>query len=131
MSRPLRKKLIPMKRSTGDIIFSSLLLLPALIMTIVFIVVPIVDSVIKSFLDFRIKNIISGQPGEWNNFANYIRLFQSQKLMGAIIATFSFVIFVVILQFIFGMILALILNSNVKFARFIRSIMMTPGLYPQ
>lgn len=130
MSRPLRKKLIPMKRSTGDIIFSSLLLLPALIMTIVFIVVPIVDSVIKSFLDFRIKNIISGQPGEWNNFANYIRLFQSQKLMGAIIATFSFVIFVVILQFIFGMILALILNSNVKFARFIRSIMMTPWVVP-
>lgn len=86
MGRPLRKKLIPVKRSTGDIIFSSLLLLPALIMTITFIIVPIVDSVIKSFQDFRIKNIISGQPGEWNNFANYIKLFQSQKLIGAIIA---------------------------------------------
>ncbi len=130
IDRPLRKKLIPMRRSTGDIIFSSLLLLPALIMTIVFIIVPIIDSVIKSFLDFRIKNIISGQPGKWNNFGNYIKLFQSEKLMGAIIATFSFVIFVVILQFIFGMILSLILNSNVKFARFIRSIMMTPWVVP-
>ena len=130
MGRPLRKKLIPVKRSTGDIIFSSLLLLPALIMTITFIIVPIVDSVIKSFQDFRIKNIISGQPGEWNNFANYIKLLQSQKLIGAIIATFSFVLFVVILQFIFGMILALILNSKVLFARFIRSIMMTPWVVP-
>lgn len=130
IGKPLGKKLIPMKRSTGDILFASILLLPALIMTIVFIIVPIIDSVIKSFLDFKIKNIISGQPGKWNNFENYIRLFQNEKLMGAVTATFSFVIFVVIMQFIFGMILALILNSNVKFARFIRSIIMTPWVVP-
>ena len=60
-------------------------------MTIVFIVVPIVDSVIKSFLDFRIKNIISGQPGNGIILQLY-QAFSEQKLMGAIIATFSFVI---------------------------------------
>ena len=38
-----------------------------------FILVPVVDSVIKSFMDYKIKNIISGKPGVWNNFANYLK----------------------------------------------------------
>ncbi len=120
----------PLKRSTGDRIFSMALVIPALFMTIIFIILPIADSVIKSFLDFKVKNIISNKPGTWNNFANYTRLFENEKLTGAIINTLAFVIFVVALQFIFGMILALILNSNIKAARFLRSIMMTPWVVP-
>lgn len=118
------------KRSTGDKIFSWTLALPALIMTVIFIIVPIIDSVIKSFQDFKVRNIISNKPGTWNDFDNYIKLFQNEKLTGAIINTFTFVLFVVILQFIFGMLLALILNSNIKGARFLRSIMMTPWVVP-
>lgn len=127
-ARKIKKTLL--KRSTGDKLFSGILVLPAVVITFIFIIVPIIDSVIKSFLDFRVKNIISNQPGTWNNFENYIKLFQNQKLTGAVINTFSFVIFVVALQFIFGMILALILNSNIKGARFLRSIMMTPWVVP-
>ncbi len=120
----------PLKRSTGDILFSSVLIAPTLFMTIVYILIPVVDSVVKSFLDFKVKNIISGKPGTWNNFANYIKLFQNDKLMGAIVATFSFVLFVVALQFVFGMILSLILNSKIRFARFLRSVIMTPWVVP-
>lgn len=119
-----------MKRSTGDILFSTALIIPSLLMTLMFILVPLVDSVIKSFLDFKVKNIISGKPGVWNQFANYIRMFENEKLGGAVVATLSFVFFVVVLQFIFGMLLALILNSDVRFARFLRSIMMTPWVVP-
>ncbi|NLM72561.1 MAG: sugar ABC transporter permease [Clostridiaceae bacterium] len=127
-SRKIRKSYF--KRSTGDRLFSGILVLPAVVITVIFIIVPIIDSVIKSFLDFRVKNIISNQPGKWNNFENYIKLFQNEKLTGAIITTFSFVLFVVILQFVFGMLLALILNSKIKGARFLRSIMMTPWVVP-
>lgn len=119
-----------MKKSTGDRLFSFLLILPTLVMTVVFILIPVADSVIKSFLDYKVKNIISGKPGIWNNFANYIKLFQTDKLVPSILITFSFVIFVVILQFAIGMTLALILNSNVKCARFLRSIMMIPWVVP-
>jgi len=107
-----------------------ILVIPSLFITITFIIIPIIDSVIKSFLDFKVINIISNQPGAWNDFANYIKLFENDKLTGAIINTFSFVIFVVLLQFVFGMILALILNTNIKGARFLRSIMMTPWVVP-
>lgn len=120
----------PLSRRTGDIVFSSALVTPAVILTVTFILLPVLDSIIKSFQDYKVKNIISGRPGVWNSFANYTRLFQNDKLMPAVIATFSFVIFVVMMQFVFGMALALILNSNIKCARFLRSIMMTPWVVP-
>lgn len=51
-------------------------------------------------------------------------------MLPAVLNTFAFVIGVVLAQFILGMALALILNSNVKFARFIRSAMMMPWVVP-
>ncbi len=119
-----------LKRTTGDRLFSLTLLVPTVLMTVIFILVPVIDSVYKSFLEFKVKNIISGQPGVWNNFDNYIKLFQNNKLLPSIITTFSFVIAVVLLQFVIGMALALVLNSNVRFARVFRSIMMMPWVVP-
>ncbi|MDT2811931.1 sugar ABC transporter permease [Vagococcus lutrae] len=120
----------PMRRETGDKVFSFILLIPTILMTVIFILVPVVDSIIKSFMDYRAKHIISGQAPEWNNFANYLKLFENDKLMRSIIITFLFVIFVVFLQFVLGMALALILNSKIKGARFLRSIMMVPWVVP-
>lgn len=119
-----------LSRRTGNALFSGALIAPTLLVTIIFILVPVVDSVIKSFLDFRVKNIISGRPGIWNEFANYIKLFQNDKLMPAIGVTFLFVACTVALQFILGMALALILNAKVKGGRFFRSIMMIPWVVP-
>ena len=118
------------KRSVGDKLFSLSLLFPAFVITTLFILVPVIDSVYISFLDFRMRNIITGEPGVWNNFENYIRLFQSGRLLPAINITFTFVIFVVVIQFVVGMILALVLNSNVKGARLLRSLMMMPWVVP-
>jgi multiple sugar transport system permease protein len=118
------------RRDAGDRCFSLILLAPAVFITLVFILIPVADSVIKSFLDYRVKNIISGTPGAWNNFANYIRLFQNSKLLPAVGVTFGFVILVVLSQFVFGMILALILNSRMRAARFLRSVMMIPWVVP-
>ena len=114
----------------GDLLLTAVLIVPTVGLTTVFILVPVIDSVIKSFLDFKVRNIISGKAGEWNDFENYIRLFNGGKLMPAIVTTLTFVVGVVLVQFILGMILALILNSNIKCARFIRSIMMMPWVVP-
>lgn len=124
----LMKKL--KSKSTGDKIYAFALTLPAFILALIFILIPIVDSIIKSFMQYGVKNIISGKPGEWNDFANYIKLFASSQLTNAIINTFSFVIFVILLQFILGMALALVLNSNIVGSRFFRSLMMTPWVVP-
>ena len=80
--------------------------------------------------DYKIKNIITKLPGQWNNFENYIKLFSNNKLLPSIEITLLFVVGVVLAQLIIGMALALVLNSNLKGARFIRSIMMAPWIVP-
>ncbi|WP_300251580.1 carbohydrate ABC transporter permease [uncultured Subdoligranulum sp.] len=119
-----------MKAATGDKVFSVGLLVPAIVLTFVFILVPVIDSVIKSFTKYGIRNVISGDPGVWNNFENYIKLFQNDKLMPAITTTFIFVIGVVVVQFFLGLILAVILDSKIRGSRFLRSIMMMPWVVP-
>jgi len=124
------KKVLRLNKSRRDLIFAVLVSLPVVIMTTLFILVPVVDSVYKSFLDYRTKNIIKNIPGEWNNFKNYTDLFKGDKLWSAIIVTFVFVVFVVVLQIVIGFILALVLDSGVKGSRLIRSIMMLPWVVP-
>lgn len=119
-----------LSRAGKDKLFSLFLAFPAVAMTVIFILVPVVDSVIKSFTKYQIKNIISGKPGTWNNFANYTKLFQNAKLPQAIMNTFVFVIVVVICAFALGMMLALILNAGVKGAKIIQGVMMTPWVIP-
>ena len=116
-STAARQPRLKLKKNTGDQLFSLALIAPTMLVTIVFILVPVIDSVIKSFTDYRIKNIISGAPGVWNNFENYIKLFQGGKLVPAITHTLLFVVGVVIAQFVLGMALAVILNSGMKGAR--------------
>ncbi len=117
-------------REKADAQYAMALTIPAVLLAILFIIVPIVDSIIKSFLEYGVKNIISGKPGVWNDFENYTRLFQTNSLLSASVNTFTFVLFVILFQLVLGMALALIINSNIKGARFFRSIMMTPWVVP-
>ncbi len=119
-----------LSRLRRDTYFSLFLDTPALLLTVFFIIVPIVDSVIKSFQTFKLRNIISKKPGIWNDFANYLYLFKTDEFVSATLHTFIFVVGVVLVQFVLAMLLALILNSNIRGARFMRSIMMTPWVVP-
>lgn len=117
-------------RTTGDKIFSIMLIAPAFLVAMSFILIPVLDSILKSFLKYEVKNIISGKPGIWNNFGNYIRLFNNDKLIPSILTTFAFVLFVVTAGFILSMTLALILNSSIKGAKLLQGLMMTPWIIP-
>ncbi len=114
----------------SDNSYSFVLTIPATFLTALFIIVPIIQSLIMSFQKYGVKNIISGKPGTWNNFRNYIKLFEANQIPEAAYHTLWFVLFVIILQFIIGMALALVLNKEFKGSRFIRSIMMTPWVVP-
>lgn len=83
-----------------------------------------------SFTDYKIANLTQGIPGKWNNFANYTRLWDSGKLQSAAGITIFFVFVTVLLTFIVSMTLALILNTKIVGARFLRSIMMIPWVIP-
>ena len=124
-----------MKRSVsgkqGDALYSFVLTIPALVLAVIFILVPIADSIIKIFLQYGVKNIISGKPGVWNNGANYAKLVSSGMLPNAVRNTLWFVAFVILFQFLLGMALALVLNAKVmRGARLFRSLMMMPWVVP-
>ncbi|MGH0053591.1 MAG: carbohydrate ABC transporter permease [Sphaerochaetaceae bacterium] len=123
-------KIRTLRRDQRDGLFAFLLDIPALLLTIAFILVPIVDSIIKSFQTYGVRNIISGKPGVWNDFANYLYLTKTDAFSSAAVHTFSFVLGVVLVQFLLSLTLALILNTNLKGARFLRSVMMTPWVVP-
>ena len=118
-------------RAGDDTVYSFVLTIPALLLAVVFILIPIIDSVVKSFMKYGVKNIISGKSGVWNNFDNYRRLVSSGALPNAIRNTLWFVLVVIVFQFMLGMALALVLNNkDMKGTLFFRSVMMTPWVVP-
>lgn len=114
----------------ADRVFFACLLLPTLLIVAVFILLPVLDSVYQSMLNYRTRNIITATPGTWNHFANYGRLFSQNRLWPATGRTLSFVAGVVLAQFALGLTLAVILNREFRGARLIRSVMMTPWVVP-
>lgn len=113
-----------------DRLFCLLLLTPAIILCVTFIIIPIIDSVIMSFQDYKLVNLTQNIPGEWNNFGNYTRLWKSGRLQSSIGITVFFVAVTVILTFVVAMALALMLNTKIHGARLLRSIMMIPWVVP-
>ncbi len=117
-------------RKRQDMLFCLCLLLPAIVLCAAFILIPIVDSVAMSFTSYKLVNLTKNRPGEWNDFANYTRLWKAGKLQSAIGITGWFVFCTVTLTFLISMTLALILNTEPKGARFLRSVMMIPWVIP-
>lgn len=124
----LRRRGIPSREK--DILFCLVLLLPAILLCITFILIPIVDSVKMSFTSYKIGNLTNNLPGEWNNFQNYTRLWKAGKLQAAIGVTAEFVLVTVAVTFLVSMTLALILNTELRGARLFRSVMMIPWVIP-
>ena len=118
------------KRGIAERLFWCLLVAPSVLIVTLFIIVPIADSVLKSFTAYKLANIIKGTTPKWNNFKNYISLFESGVLTESVGITFKFVLITTVLSLAIGMMLALILNSDIKGARFFRSVMMTPWVVP-
>ena len=75
-----------------------------------------------SFTSYKIANLTKNRPGEWNDFGNYTRLWKAGKLQSAIGITSGFVFWTVSLTFLISMALALILNTEPRGARFLRSV---------
>ncbi|MFI3128799.1 MAG: sugar ABC transporter permease [Bacillota bacterium] len=127
-TKKMKKRLL--SKNAGEKLFWLVLIAPALIIVTLFILIPLADSVLKSFTDYTTKNIVRGITPEWNNFENYLTLLERGVLGNAVKNTFIFVVAVVGVAFILGFTLALVLNSNIKFARTLRSVMMIPWVVP-
>lgn len=120
------QKAVRHKRGPG--IWPYLLLAPALIIMLSVVIVPIINAVGMSFQNY---NLTKPNKMGWNNFANYEKLLTGDPLFWSSMGrTLIWVLFGVGGQFLFGFMLALILNKDFRGRGVARAVSLIPWVTP-
>lgn len=122
-----RRIVTPQRMRVGDNTFGFLLILPALLIMLCVIAVPVGRGIWISFCENKIANI--NEPF-WNNFANYKAIFKNGDIFLWFSNTLRFVICTVSLVLILGMSIALLLNSKIVGRKVFRGLVIIPWTVP-
>jgi multiple sugar transport system permease protein len=108
-------------------IWPYLLVAPAVLIILCVVFIPVLNAIIMSFQHYDLR-----RPKEiaFNGVANYISAFSDKLFWSALIRTIIWVVAGVGCQFLFGFILALILNQHFAGRGAIRAISMIPWVTP-
>ncbi|MEC0231915.1 carbohydrate ABC transporter permease [Paenibacillus alba] len=117
---------IRLTRQHKNFVFAAILLLPSIILLALTIISPLIKSVFMSFTDY---SLLSSEQN-WNNLANYSELLQSSEFYHSLQITLVYVFITVLIDLLLGMGLALVLNRDIRFRAFFRSIIMIPWAIP-
>lgn len=117
-----------MKASQRDTLFATLCILPAFAGIALVVLAPIIKAIWMSFTSYKIT---STAAPVWNHFGNYTKLFYSGQVWLYFSNTLVFIFFVVVLQFVLAMAVALLLNSRLVYGRnALRAAFMIPWTIP-
>lgn len=111
-------------RKLSDKATSWLFLVPALVIVVLAVVIPLINSLILSFQSVRL-NMANYQP-RFVGLDNYIKMFQDSDFGVTVQNTAIFAIISVTLECVFGTMLAMMLSGDGRGARFLRSLMLVP-----
>ncbi|MFH1368131.1 MAG: sugar ABC transporter permease [Elusimicrobiota bacterium] len=100
--------------------------MPAVLMTLVFAVYPVIHSFVLGFFSMDLHSGASGFAG----LNNYIRIFSDERALKALLNTFFFTVSSVSLELVFGMALALILHAKFRGRGLLRSSALIPWAVP-
>jgi len=114
----LRKKINP---------WPYILLAPAIIIVLLVVFIPILNAIVMSFMHYDLRR--PDQIG-FIGLGNYVAVFNDPLFWSSLSRTFFWVFFGVGFQFLFGFILALILNQKIKFRGVFRSVSLIPWVTP-
>lgn len=108
-------------------IWPYLLVAPAVLIILCVVFVPVVNAIIMSFQSYDLR-----RPNDigFNGLANYIEALTDTKFHSAFWGTIVWVIAGVGFQFLFGFILALLLNKRFKGRGVVRAVSMVPWVTP-
>ncbi len=112
---------------TKQTLWPYLLVAPAVIVIVAVVFVPIMNAIVMSFQNYDLR-----RPKDigFIGLDNYVAMFQDTLFWGALGRTIAWVVFGVGFQFIFGFILALLLNRKFAGRGVIRAISMVPWVTP-
>src|SRR3990170_948236 len=95
----------------SDLAPALLFILPGLALLATFIIIPMLYSLRISFYDW---NIIRPELSEWEGLQNYIQALQDPILRRAVINTLAYTLVTVPAQMILGLIVAILLNQQIR-----------------
>ena len=104
-----------------------LLLLPAFLFVLLVVGYPALKSIWMSFENY---NLSMPAKNGFVGFANYVKAFHDPIFFQALLNTVIWVVFGVGFQFVFGLILALLLNQSFRIRGFVRAIVLVPWVTP-
>lgn len=108
-------------------IYAWAFLIPTLIIILAIAVYPLIQTFYLSFTNTRIN---VNRPTSFVGLDNFVSLFGDTDFQGALVITLAFTIITVTFEFILGMVVALVLNSNFKGRGVMRAIMLIPWALP-
>lgn len=108
-------------------IYPYLLVAPAVLIILCVVFIPVINAIFMSLQSYDLR-----RPNDIHfvGLKNFIEAFHDELFIKAVVKTFLWVVFGVGLQFVFGFILALLLNSNIAGRGVIRAISMVPWVVP-
>lgn len=104
-----------------------LLLLPTIIVVLAVAMVPLGQTIWYSFTNERLASV---QPTDFIGLKNYRFLIHDTMFRNAIWTTVKFSVITVVFEFILGMVIALVVNSNFKGRGAMRAAMLVPWAIP-
>jgi multiple sugar transport system permease protein len=111
------------KSLKGFSFIAVLFILPALILSLVFYLYPLLNTIVMSFY-----NVPMLGERTFIGFSNYTNLFDNQEFGQSLWFTLKYIIMVTPPIFIAGLILALLVNTNLPFVSFFRSVFFLPDV---
>jgi trehalose/maltose transport system permease protein len=105
-----------------------LLLLPALAVVAFVAIYPLGKTVYQSFTN---QEFLAGlEPTKWVGFANYHQLIHDPTFRDTVVLTIKFTAITVSIEFVLGLIIALVVNSSFKGRGVMRAVMLVPWAIP-
>lgn len=104
-----------------------LLLLPALAVVVFVALYPLVQTVWLSFTDARLGSLT---PAKFIGLKNYRFLFEDTQFRHSIVVTVEFTVVTMVFEFLLGLLIALVVNSNFKGRGLTRTAMLIPWAIP-
>jgi trehalose/maltose transport system permease protein len=104
-----------------------ILLVPTLLIVVLVALVPLAQTIYLSFTNDRLADL---KPAQWIGLENYRALLHDKKFRDSIWVTVKFTVITIFFEFILGMIIALVVNSNFKGRGPMRAAMLVPWAIP-
>jgi trehalose/maltose transport system permease protein len=108
--------------------FAWMLLAPALAVVAFVAIYPLGRTIYQSFTN---EQFLAGlEPTKWVGLKNYRDLIHDTIFRDSIVETLKFTVITVVFEFVLGMIIALVVNSNFKGRGAMRAVMLVPWAIP-